>query len=262
MAGTVFGALSGRRHSKKGTGQPRFAVRPVPLNSAELQNLERIIAETDQPHVPIDLRHAGHVGRCGLAQRFPDGGYAGGHGTGEGGCRIFGRERQPRVVIGGDPQLRLARPDKAGGRDADSLVIKLILVMLGVDGRCDLGLHLGLGRHRVGLGTDLRDGLLGAGLRLLLRLHILMQCVHRGLNLGELFARLCVSSATGGHPRRVAHQIAVVNSLHLLKNMVGETRFELATLCSQSRCATRLRYSPTGASGRCLARYDGGPGRI
>ena len=27
--------------------------------------------------------------------------------------------------------------------------------------------------------------------------------------------------------------------------MVGETRFELATLCSQSRCATRLRYSPT-----------------
>src|SRR5258706_11888605 len=30
--------------------------------------------------------------------------------------------------------------------------------------------------------------------------------------------------------------------------MVGETGFEPATLCSQSRCATRLRYSPTGAS--------------
>ena len=30
-----------------------------------------------------------------------------------------------------------------------------------------------------------------------------------------------------------------------LKEMVGETGFEPATLCSQSRCATRLRYSPT-----------------
>ena len=28
-------------------------------------------------------------------------------------------------------------------------------------------------------------------------------------------------------------------------SMVGETGFEPATLCSQSRCATRLRYSPT-----------------
>lgn len=27
--------------------------------------------------------------------------------------------------------------------------------------------------------------------------------------------------------------------------MVGAARFELATLCSQSRCATRLRYTPT-----------------
>ena len=26
--------------------------------------------------------------------------------------------------------------------------------------------------------------------------------------------------------------------------MVGETGFEPATLCSQNRCATRLRYSP------------------
>ena len=30
-----------------------------------------------------------------------------------------------------------------------------------------------------------------------------------------------------------------------LKRLVGETGFEPATLCSQSRCATRLRYSPT-----------------
>ena len=28
--------------------------------------------------------------------------------------------------------------------------------------------------------------------------------------------------------------------------MVGAERFELPTLCSQSRCATRLRYAPTG----------------
>ncbi len=28
--------------------------------------------------------------------------------------------------------------------------------------------------------------------------------------------------------------------------MVGERGFEPPTLCSQSRCATRLRYSPTG----------------
>ena len=30
-----------------------------------------------------------------------------------------------------------------------------------------------------------------------------------------------------------------------IEKMVGETRFELATPCSQGRCATRLRYSPT-----------------
>ncbi len=29
------------------------------------------------------------------------------------------------------------------------------------------------------------------------------------------------------------------------EKLVGETGFEPATLCSQSRCATRLRYSPT-----------------
>ena len=30
-----------------------------------------------------------------------------------------------------------------------------------------------------------------------------------------------------------------------MKRMVGAAGFELATLCSQSRCATRLRYAPT-----------------
>ena len=29
------------------------------------------------------------------------------------------------------------------------------------------------------------------------------------------------------------------------REMVGAAGFELATLCSQSRCATRLRYAPT-----------------
>ena len=29
-----------------------------------------------------------------------------------------------------------------------------------------------------------------------------------------------------------------------LNHMVGAAGFELATLCSQSRCATRLRYAP------------------
>ena len=28
--------------------------------------------------------------------------------------------------------------------------------------------------------------------------------------------------------------------------MVGAARFELATPCAQGRCATRLRYAPTG----------------
>jgi len=31
----------------------------------------------------------------------------------------------------------------------------------------------------------------------------------------------------------------------LLIILVGAERFELPTLCSQSRCATRLRYAPT-----------------
>jgi hypothetical protein len=30
-----------------------------------------------------------------------------------------------------------------------------------------------------------------------------------------------------------------------IEKMVGAAGFELATLCSQSRCATRLRYAPT-----------------
>jgi hypothetical protein len=35
-----------------------------------------------------------------------------------------------------------------------------------------------------------------------------------------------------------------VNHLYFLNFMVGAAGFEPATLCSQSRCATRLRYAP------------------
>ena len=54
----------------------------------------------------------------------------------------------------------------------------------------------------------------------------------------------------------------------MAENVVGETGFEPATLCSQSRCATRLRYSPTGAAesagrgGVMVLHASGGPGRI
>ncbi len=56
-----------------------------------------------------------------------------------------------------------------------------------------------------------------------------------------------------------------------LNEMVGETGFEPATLCSQSRCATRLRYSTISRQLRRIdllanplnrSRNDGGPGRI
>jgi hypothetical protein len=36
-----------------------------------------------------------------------------------------------------------------------------------------------------------------------------------------------------------------VNALVSIEKVVGAAGFELATLCSQSRCATRLRYAPT-----------------
>ncbi len=39
--------------------------------------------------------------------------------------------------------------------------------------------------------------------------------------------------------------INCVNALVGIEKMVGAAGFELATLCSQSRCATRLRYAPT-----------------
>jgi hypothetical protein len=39
------------------------------------------------------------------------------------------------------------------------------------------------------------------------------------------------------------------------ERMVGAEGFEPPTLCSQSRCATRLRYAPTSVD--CIARMTG-----
>ena len=40
------------------------------------------------------------------------------------------------------------------------------------------------------------------------------------------------------------HIIFVINRCFHISQMVGAARFELATLWSQTRCATRLRYAP------------------
>ncbi len=40
---------------------------------------------------------------------------------------------------------------------------------------------------------------------------------------------------------------ALQRVLQGLQTLVGAAGFELATLCSQSRCATRLRYAPTAS---------------
>ena len=42
--------------------------------------------------------------------------------------------------------------------------------------------------------------------------------------------------------------------------MVGAAGFELATLCSQSRCATRLRYAPTKPE--IVARISGSSDKV
>ena len=56
---------------------------------------------------------------------------------------------------------------------------------------------------------------------------------------------------------RAACDCSAIASLHwAAQAMVGETGFEPATLCSQSRCATRLRYSPDRWCGRAFAGRD------
>jgi hypothetical protein len=50
------------------------------------------------------------------------------------------------------------------------------------------------------------------------------------------------------HPiviRRSIHVRQIHKRVRTLRILVGATGFEPATLCSQSRCATRLRYAPT-----------------
>ena len=81
--------------------------------------------------------------------------------------------------------------------------------------------------------------------------------------------RYCSGVSTENHPPDgflVGHRSLSLASISAEKvprtfssheMLVGETGFEPATLCSQSRCATRLRYSPTLS---CAPR--GGPGRI
>src|ERR1700682_2927866 len=64
-------------------------------------------------------------------------------------------------------------------------------------------------------------------------------------------------------PNHLWVEPGLTNTLHCAgvsgKRLVGEAGFEPATPCSQSRCATGLRYSPTFASlrlwssGGCLA---------
>lgn len=49
-------------------------------------------------------------------------------------------------------------------------------------------------------------------------------------------------------------QKALAISSQGLESLVGAAGFELATLCSQSRCATRLRYAPTN---RILSGFAG-----
>ena len=52
-----------------------------------------------------------------------------------------------------------------------------------------------------------------------------------------------IASALKGTRR--ARKKALQHLLQGLQTLVGAAGFELATLCSQSRCATRLRYAPT-----------------
>jgi hypothetical protein len=49
-------------------------------------------------------------------------------------------------------------------------------------------------------------------------------------------------TVTGG---KVLTPLGVESGAGLLKELVGTARFELATPCTPSKCATRLRYVPT-----------------
>jgi hypothetical protein len=58
--------------------------------------------------------------------------------------------------------------------------------------------------------------------------------------------RLVLYPLSYGRQRTPAHYIPSITRVQL--KMVGVEGFEPPTPCSQSRCATRLRYTPIGAS--------------
>ena len=57
-------------------------------------------------------------------------------------------------------------------------------------------------------------------------------------------------------PKETRTEVCSPNSKNLIL-LVGATGFEPATLCSQSRCATRLRYAPTSESPYSTAFFVG-----
>jgi hypothetical protein len=65
--------------------------------------------------------------------------------------------------------------------------------------------------------------------------------VNRQQDLVTLLTTLRRPTGTASHCGLLARTACRIEA----QEMVGETGFEPATLCSQSRCATRLRYSPT-----------------
>lgn len=53
-----------------------------------------------------------------------------------------------------------------------------------------------------------------------------------------------------------------LRALNCRLQLVGVVGFELTTLCSQSRCATRLRYAPTARILTCFLTGSGFKGRF
>ncbi len=59
-------------------------------------------------------------------------------------------------------------------------------------------------------------------------------------------------------PNQMRYQAALCPDCKDFEEVVGAARFELATLWSQTRCATRLRYAPCNFQ-RCSAPFLEGP---
>jgi hypothetical protein len=67
------------------------------------------------------------------------------------------------------------------------------------------------------------------------------ECIHQGMKnpIKKTFQRQRIS------PKSARSYDLLFSVCKVLKVMVGAEGFEPPTLCSQSRCATRLRYAPT-----------------